>query len=285
MFGFLNVNKPAGPTSHDIVAQVRRILPRKTKVGHAGTLDPFADGVLVICVGKATRLASYVQASPKRYLAGITLGATSTTDDPEGQITRIAQADAPPEAAITATAKKFVGEIEQVPPAHSAVHVAGVRAYKLARAGEQVTPATRTVTIHAVDVVRYEYPLLEIDVTCGSGTYIRALARDIGRVLGVGGYCSKLTRLAVGQFMIDDAISPDDSEALRNLHPPLTALGSLPKVQVNSDDEKLISAGRAIEIAPLPDAAEVAVLNDRGELVAIGAIGTDGLFQPRKVFR
>ena len=165
MFGFYNVRKPAGPTSHDVVAQVRRKLPGSVKVGHAGTLDPFAEGVLVLCVGQATRLASFVQAQLKEYHAAITLGATSTTDDPEGEITPAPVGAAPRWRRVADALADFVGRIEQTPPVHSAVHVGGRRAYKLARAGKEPHLPARTVTIHSIKLVRYEYPLLEMAVT------------------------------------------------------------------------------------------------------------------------
>ncbi len=169
MFGFFNINKPLGPTSHVVVAHVRRRVTRKTKVGHAGTLDPFAGGVLVVCVGPATRLADYVQAGPKSYLAEVTLGATSTTDDTEGEITE-SPAAAPSADAVRNATQRLTGTIQQVPPSHSAVHLGGRRAYKLARQGTRVDLPARQVTIHAIDVVEYEYPRLVLDVACGSGT-------------------------------------------------------------------------------------------------------------------
>ncbi|HOF19452.1 MAG TPA: tRNA pseudouridine(55) synthase TruB, partial [Phycisphaerae bacterium] len=164
MFGFFNLRKPAGPTSHDMVSAVRRLLPRGTRVGHAGTLDPFADGVLVICVGPAARLAEFVQAAPKRYRAVVTLGATSTTDDPEGEILPREPAPPPSPQDVRQAVARFVGEIPQTPPAHSAVLVNGHRAYKLARAGRELNLRPRVVAIHAIDVIRYDWPRLTLDV-------------------------------------------------------------------------------------------------------------------------
>jgi len=285
MFGLLNVNKPPGPTSHDIVARVRRLVGRKVKVGHAGTLDPAADGVLVICLGPATKLADYVQALPKQYLADVRLGATSTTDDTEGEIVETPRAAPPPPQAVRDALARFAGQIQQVPPAHSAVHVAGRRAYKLARAGEKPVLAPRTVTIHEIRLLACEFPRLQIDVRCGSGTYIRSLARDIGEALGVGGYCAALTRTAVGPFTIDRAHTPDDLRPAEHLLDPLTALDALAKVPVTSDQADLIRNGRCVALDAPPDPGEVALLDEAGRLLALATVQSDARgLHPRRVF-
>jgi tRNA pseudouridine55 synthase len=182
-FGVLNVYKPAGLTSRDAVDRVERLV-RPAKAGHAGTLDPLATGVLVICVGQATRLIRFVQQMRKRYLATFLLGQSSETDDVEREVVAIPNAVVPTRALIDSTLPQFVGEIQQRPPAHSAIKIAGRRAYKLARKGVNLDLAARTVTIHQLDVLRYEYPELDLDIECGSGTYIRALGRDLGNALG-----------------------------------------------------------------------------------------------------
>ena len=284
MFGLLNVHKPPGPTSHDIVAAVRRLAGRGVKVGHAGTLDPFAGGVLVVCVGAATRLADYVQRQPKRYTAGIVLGVTSTTDDSEGEIAADPAVRAAPQDAVLEAIARFVGEIEQVPPAHSAVHVDGRRAYKLARAGERVNLKPRTVSVHAIELLDYDFPHLELDVRCGSGTYIRALARDIGAALGVGGYCGHLTRTEVGPFTIDAATPPDRLDLSRDLADPLLAVQDMPRVTVSPPQADLIRTGRRVRHAHAPDHGEVAVVDDAGRLLAIAAVVDGGALQPTKVF-
>jgi len=295
VFGFINVNKPPGPTSHDVVATVRRLLrsrgvprkgPRSVKVGHAGTLDPFASGVLVICVGPATRLASYVQDKPKRYLAEITLGATSTTDDVQGEISPCESAQPPSQEAITGLLPNFLGQIEQVPPAHSAVHIDGQRAYTLARQGEQVQLAPRPVTIHNIELVRYAYPLLSLDVACGSGTYMRALARDIGAKLGIGGYCSALTRMQVGSFSLDEAVALEAIDLSRDVLSPLAALGKLPRVTAGPAAIGCLRNGNAIALDSPTDPGETAVLDEGGRLVALGTVADDAVtFRPSKVFR
>jgi tRNA pseudouridine55 synthase len=285
MFGFLNVCKPPGPTSHDIVAQVRRVFSEKIRVGHAGTLDPFAEGVLVICLGPATRLAGYVQSQPKWYAAEITLGATSSTDDVEGKIVETPLAAAPSQQAVREKLLSFVGEIEQVPPFHSAVHVRGERAYKIARAGGRPSLPARRVTIHEMELVAYEFPLLRIGVHCGSGTYVRSLARDIGNALGVGGYCSRLTRTAVGPFKIEQAVPLERLDVPRDLISPLAALQSLPKVTVDERAARSLAVGRAIPYAGPAHGGEIAVLDEHAHLLCIATLTDAGrTLAPGKVF-
>ncbi len=260
---------------------VRGKLPRGEKAGHAGTLDPFAEGVLVVCVGPATRLADYVQAQPKRYAAEVTLGATSTTDDPTGRIAPVTPAVEPSADGVRQVLGRFVGHIQQAPPAHSAVHVNGKRAYELARAGADVQLAARPVVVHSIDVRTYQFPLLQLEVLCGSGTYVRALARDIGAALGCGGYCSRLTRTAVGAFTIDQAVGPDQLNPARDLRPPVQALGAMARITVNEGAAERLRRGQAVELrveqlssggAGRPRGDEVAVLDEQGRLVAIGLV-------------
>lgn len=288
VFGLLNIAKPAGPTSHDVVDAVRRRVGKKVKVGHAGTLDPFAEGVLVVCLGPATRLAEYVQPQPKRYRATVTLGAASDTDDPTGIVTPLAGARPPKESRVRKALAGFVGDIQQVPPAHSAVHVEGRRAYKLARAGETPDLAARTVTVHSIELLAYAYPSAELDVRCGSGTYIRALARDLGAALGCGGYCSRLIRMAVGPFTLDRAVAPEQVDLSRHLLPPTAALGEMPRVRLDAAACAAVAKGQAVALANPPataTGAELAALDEAGRLVAIGVLADGGAtFRPGKVF-
>ncbi len=286
MFGFFNVNKPSGPTSHDFVAAVRRKLPRGVKVGHAGTLDPFADGVLVLCVGPATRLVNFVQDAPKRYVAQVMLGATSSTDDIEGEITQTTAATAPEKQAVSQVLEKFVGKIDQIPPTHSAVHVNGQRAYKIARAGEKVELQAKKVEIYSIDLLSYEYPLLKIDVKCGSGTYIRSLARDIGCELSVGGYCSKLTRTEIGSFKIKNAVDVDCLDLQSDLISPLVALENLEKIQADEADVRRLALGQAVTLEqPCQGNRQCAVVDKHNNLVALANSSENGLMlKPNKVF-
>ena len=285
MFGLLNVCKPPGPTSHDLVAQVRRRIGRGIRVGHAGTLDPFAEGVLVICIGPATRLADYVQRQLKRYEAEVVLGATSTTDDPEGRIVPAQGASPVGAEGVGAVLAGFVGTVEQAPPAYSAVHVDGRRAYKLARAGQRVAPAPRPVTIHAIDVLRYEYPRLVLDVRCGSGTYLRALARDVGAALGVGGYCGRLVRTEVGPFKLPGAVPPDRLDPPTHLLPPLAALAGMPRLDLTGEQARDVGCGRGIVSQAVLPPGEVALVGPDGQLAAIAVVQGDGRsLKPAKVF-
>ncbi len=286
-FGFLNVFKPLECTSHRAVAAVRRRVPQGTKVGHAGTLDPLATGVLVICVGPATRLAEYVQPRPKRYRTVIALGATSTTDDREGAIEPVAEARPAPADRVEAFLNRFVGRLDQTPPSHSAVHVGGHRAYKLARRGECPELAARPVTIHHIGLLRYEWPELEIEVCCGAGTYIRALARDIGAELGVGGYCAELKRTAVGPFTLDDAVDLAEADPARHLTSPLAALDDVAQIELDDARIEKVAMGQAVSIgADLPEPGKsIAILDRAGRLAAIGHVRTDGQsVRPDKVF-
>ncbi|MFP4433175.1 MAG: tRNA pseudouridine(55) synthase TruB [Phycisphaerae bacterium] len=290
MFGLLNIHKPVGPSSHAIVAGVRRRVPRGVKVGHAGTLDPRADGVLVICLGPATRLAEYVQHAPKRYRTTVTLGARSTTDDTEGEITHTDAAKPPAREDIEAALVGMIGRIEQVPPVHSAVHVDGRRAYEIARDGQDVQITPRPVTIHEIRLAAYEYPALTLEIVCGSGTYIRSIARDVGETLGVGGYCRTLTRTAVGEFTLETALPPDEVDPRRDLIAPARAVSHLPPCHVTDAQVAKLTIGQRVSLdeVDLPDeptaAEDIAVFDPAGELVAIAIRETHrNALRPTKV--
>lgn len=199
------VDKPAGMTSFGAVARVRRVLSeregRKVKVGHTGTLDPFATGLLILLAGKATKQAPTLTKLDKEYEATICLGSTSTTGDTEGEITETGIA-VPARAEIDKVLAQFVGKIEQRPPAFSAIKINGQRAYKLARAGKEVEMPTRTVEIYSLDVIDYSEPILKIRTHVSSGTYIRTLAEDIGKALGCGAYCKELRRTKIANYDI-----------------------------------------------------------------------------------
>ena len=212
--GLLVVDKPVGPTSMDVCRAVRRH-SGGAKVGHAGTLDPLAGGVLVVCLGTATKAIDRLMASEKAYRAEIDLSALSTTDDLEGERTPVVVETPPDRQVVERACAAFVGVIEQRPPAHSAVHVEGRRAYQIAReaarqGGEAERPPARPVTIHAIDIVEYDWPRLVLDIRCGKGTYIRSLARDLGEALGVGGMLTGLCRTRVGSYRLEEATPLDD---------------------------------------------------------------------------
>ena len=206
MDGLLVVNKPVGWSSMDVVRRVRAAAGGG-KVGHAGTLDPLADGVVVCCLGRATRRVEQIMGLPKTYRAGVDLSAFTRTDDRESVPEPVAVAHPPPPQTVEAALARFVGRIEQTPPAHSAMRVEGRRAYQLARAGQPVALTPRPVTIHRIAQIEYAWPIATLRIRCGRGTYIRSLARDLGRALGTGGHLARLCREAVGPFTLEQAVT------------------------------------------------------------------------------
>jgi tRNA pseudouridine55 synthase len=285
--GLLVIDKPSGMTSRVVVDRVQHLFPRGTKIGHTGTLDPLATGVLVVCVGAATRLTEYLQSMTKTYRAGIRLGSYSDTDDADGAVTEV-QGAAPDRAAVEQCLSGFIGFIEQTPPKYSAAKLKGRRAYDLARRGQEVALRPRRVHIGRIDIVSYEYPQLEIEVRCGKGTYIRSLARDIGELLHCGGLIQTLRRTKVGWFRAEDALSLDaDAESIRAQLLPLSA--AVPYlVQVQLDDTRLrnLRHGLAVpaEVVVSPEDDDVAILDSQGELVALGRFDrATGLLHPKKV--
>lgn len=219
--GLLVIDKRVGLTSMTVCAVVRGKLrtggaPWRIKVGHGGTLDPLATGLLVVLVGKATRLCDKVMAGEKRYTAEVDLSRTSTTDDREGQITEVVVAQPPMRGEIEEACRRFSGVIQQTPPAHSAMKVGGKRAYQIARHGGAPDLKPRPVEIHSIEVLEYSWPLVKLDVRCGKGTYIRSLARDLGAALGCGGMLVNLRRTAVGRWTLGQARTLDElPEVLR----------------------------------------------------------------------
>ena len=287
--GLLVVDKPGGMTSRAALDRALRWFPRRTRMGHTGTLDPLATGVLVLCAGSATRLAEYVQRMPKTYRTTLHLGARSDTDDADGAVTVVANAVVPSNEMLKARLSKFIGTIEQVPPAFSAAKVTGRRAYDLARQGEQVDLRPRPVRIDRIDVHHFEYPKLELEIHCGKGTYIRSLARDLGERLGCGAYVKRLRRTAVGPFTERDAISldADMTTARSKLQPLDAALIGMPRVTLSGPEVNLIAQGRSLENVTMEaaDASEVGLFDHAGSLVAVAEYDKAGrCLRPEKVF-
>ncbi len=294
--GILIVAKPAGPTSHDVVALVRRLAATK-RVGHGGTLDPFANGVLPIFLGQATRVVEYHAGDTKGYRATVCFGAVSTTDDLEGELTPVGVA--PGRAAVEAALPAFIGTISQRPPAYSAIKVGGRRAYAMARAGESVVLAEREVTIKSIDLVDWddtdpERPIAIIEVACAAGTYIRALARDLGERVGSAAYLGALTRTASGPFLLDEAKPLDDvREAAAGgpaglvpfLRPVDAGLEAFPVVTLTTAEVVAVARGQYVLPAvgmPVP-AEKYRLVGPDAALVAI-ASAKDGRLAPDKVF-
>ncbi len=204
--GVLNVDKPAGPTSARVVGHIKRLLPRGHKVGHAGTLDPFATGVLLVMIGKATKQSATLMGQAKQYSATIRLGATTPTDDCDSPAQPVSNLTLPDELTLSAALAQFVGEQMQRPPAFSAIHVGGRRSYDLARAGQPVELAPRLVRIDAITLLAYRPPDVDVLIDCGKGVYIRSIARDLGEQLNCGGYLTQLRRTRIGDYTAQDAV-------------------------------------------------------------------------------
>lgn len=280
--GFLLINKPPGPTSHDIVATVRRILP-ETHVGHLGTLDPAAEGLLVLAVGaKALKVVELFRGLPKAYEADVHLGAVSTTYDREGVITETPAkpgwAMPEPAAVQRLLNEKFTGTIAQVPPAASAVHIGGERAYRKMRQGRAVDLPPRDVTITECSLVSYEHPVVRLFVRCGSGTYIRSLAHDFGAALRIGAYLSALKRTAVGEWSVEHAVAPDQAR-WTDVLPLKEVLKSFPGVVIDAAQAQDLGHGKNIDVKIVGET--IAWHEDLP--VAILEATTDGKAHGRKV--
>jgi tRNA pseudouridine55 synthase len=283
--GFLNINKPLNMTSHDVVAKIRRTLKVK-KVGHAGTLDPLATGVLIICVGSATRLSEYVMHATKRYRAQVHLGVTTNTYDAEGEILQQRDASHIQRAAVEAKLAMFLGNIEQMPPMYSAIKQGGQKLYDLARAGQTVERELRPVRIDSIEIEDWSPPEFRLDVVCSAGTYIRSLAFDLGEALGVGAYLSGLSRVASGAFQLENAVTLETLFAAEDwyqyLITPQAGITDWPTVQLSADETDHILHGRSIPSAqPISELAFA--YNPSGQLIAILRADA-GLWRPHKVF-
>ncbi len=275
--GIVIVDKPAGMTSHDVVARCRRIFATR-KVGHAGTLDPMATGVLVIGIDRATKILGLLMTDAKSYTATIRLGQTTSTEDSGGELLQTISAEHLTEAQVTAAAARFRGDIDQVPSAVSAIKVGGKRAYRLAREGEPVELAARSVRIDRLDVVKFhrhgQLIDLDVEVDCSAGTYIRALARDLGVSLGVGGHLTALRRTRSGQFGVDQARALDDLAAAPQLSYTLDAACRkvFPRRALSADEAVAAGHGRRLVAAGIdgvyaatdPDGQVIALLRDAG---------------------
>lgn len=285
-FGFLNINKPLGITSHDVVAVVRRTLKLK-RVGHAGTLDPLASGVLVVCVGTATRLSEYVMASRKVYRAVVRLGVTTTTYDAAGDI--IAQHDAThlSRAHVDAALPAFIGHIEQLPPMYSAIKKDGKKLYELARAGIEIERQARPVYIASIEIEDWALPDVILRVTCGSGTYIRSLAHDLGAALGVGGSLVGLVRTASGAFDVAQAV---DLETFRTAETPAAyliaprqALSDYLHITLDAPALDDVAHGRMPALLHTHADDTLAMAFSEGGILVAVLIAQDGKWKPHKV--
>jgi tRNA pseudouridine55 synthase len=278
MDGVVLVDKPAGPTSHDVVARVRRALPRGVKVGHAGTLDPFATGLLLVLLGRATRIQQYLMGLGKEYETVARLGWTSTTGDPEGELTHTGRV--PPADAVLPT-----GLLRQRPPAYSAVKVGGKRAYALARAGQDVTVPERDVRVERFEERWREGDRAAYAIACSSGTYVRSLVMDLGDA-----YCLELRRTAIGPFRVEDAAPPPERGTQPGAWTPRVlgladALrGVLPAVLLDAGHADRAGHGQAVVTPPTAPEGDVLLLDPAGDPVCVAHV-TDGRAKPRVGFR
>ncbi len=288
MNGLLVIDKPGGMTSRDVVNRVQRWFPKGTKVGHTGTLDPLATGVLVVCIGAATRLADFVQAMGKTYRSRFRLGARSDTDDADGTITPLPGAVPPTEEELRAALGQFVGLIKQVPPAYSAVKLGGRRAHDMARRGEDVSPAARTVRVDGIRLLGYEWPFADVEIDCGKGTYIRSIARDLGERLRCGGLVETLRRTRVGPFMAEQGIGLDVSseKGRARLLPMAAATVGMSRCPLDAEEVIRFRRGQVIRTAGCESSSEpVAALGPGGELIGVGSAEQAGWLKPIVVLK
>jgi tRNA pseudouridine55 synthase len=272
--GLLLVDKDRGPTSHDVVTAVRRALGER-RVGHAGTLDPMATGLLVMGVGPATRLLRFAQAGDKRYVGTARLGVATDSLDAEGTVTARARVPEVAAAALAEAALALTGAIAQVPPMVSAIKVGGERLHALARRGVEVERAAREVRVSAFVVTPGEEPAtLDFDVTCSAGTYVRVLVSDLAERLGTLGHLTSLRRVASGRFRVDDALTLEElgarvAHGAAVLLPAAQFVAQLASVTLSAEEERRVRQGRSIDLDPALSGDEVAALDARGELVAV----------------
>jgi len=287
--GIVNIAKPADITSRDAVDRVKRWV-KPAKIGHAGTLDPLATGVLLIAVGSATRLVAHLQQLPKTYRAAFRLGETSDSDDVTGAIISRQDASAISREQVLAALNACVGTILQTPPQVSAVHVAGRRAYALARQGVEFELQPRPVDVYSMQLLDWAPPEFSIEMTCGSGTYVRSIGRDVGMTLGCGALMTSLVRTAIGPFTLHKALPIEHLSrdvVSQALQPAVAAVPKLPKVTVNDLEERAIRCGQTVPLPrelSLSAGQELAWVDAVGCLVGIGAVtATDHRVQPRIV--
>jgi len=297
--GLLNIDKPKGITSHDVVNRLRKVA-RQRKVGHAGTLDPMATGVLLVCLGQATRLIEYLVTGRKQYRATIRFGIATNTLDADGEVMAEKDPSDLSEARLRPLLPRFMGEIEQIPPIFSALKKRGKPLYKLARAGQTVEVEPRRVTIDSLVWIAWQPPDLTLDISCSSGTYIRSLARDLGQAAGTGAHLAELTRTASGMWSLSEAVPLDiierdaakgSSAWLNYLYPPDRAVDHLPRVILDQGSSERIKHGQHVQISSdLPAESRggelIRAYTPGGDFLAIltPVEANDKLWRPKKVF-
>ena len=283
MIGFINLNKQLGQTSREGVNAVQQLV-RPAKIGHCGTLDPLATGVLVVCVGPATRLTNLVLEASKTYIGDFRLGVSSDTEDIEGQL--VPMVDAPPVTAaqIESVLPEFVGDIEQMPPKFSALKVNGKRAYDLARQGKEVKLKPRQIQVYSLRLISFEYPNFQLAIDCGSGTYVRSLGRDIGARVGSAAIMTALKRTAIGTFLVEDAIDTSvlNSENIsQHLLPVDHCLHELKRVKVNDAQARGLIDAQPLDLPAYADFERIVALDKRDRVLAVLHRRDECLFTPK----
>jgi|TARA_X000000950_G_scaffold54479_1_gene65014 tRNA pseudouridine55 synthase len=289
--GILVVDKPAGISSNDVVQQAKRLFGAQ-KVGHTGSLDPLATGVLPLCFGEATKFSQYLLDADKKYWAQVRLGITTETADADGEV--IAQADTSgiTESQVTAALETFVGEIEQIPSMYSALKHQGQPLYKLARQGIEVERAPRRISIYSAELLQFSEASIELRVHCSKGTYIRSLAEDLGAALGCGGHVSALRRLAAGPYEEAQATTLDELREVGDVRemdalllPVSSAVGSWPAVRLHEDTAHYVRQGQPVQVAHAPTDGWVQIfeLAEEDRFLGVGEILTDGRVAPRRL--
>ena len=295
--GFVNLYKPSGITSMDALRQVKRITGQRKKVGHGGTMDPLARGVLPVCFGQATRLMDHVVSGRKIYQMEITFGVTTSTYDGEGEVVKTGDPGGLTRKLIEDALEPFLGVIQQAPPMYSAIKVGGQRLYKLARAGIEIEVATRPVEIHDIRIVQYDLPSLTLQVECGKGAYMRSLAHDLGEALGCGAHVSALERLSCGEFKAETAITPDQlgttadnqKDWQQHLLPVDWVLRNLKSITVGPQAEQYLRHGQTVNLGHAPQNAGYleefrAYANDGRFLALVRFERSENSWRPVKVF-
>jgi len=292
MDGIFNIHKPTGMTSHDVVARIRKLLKQR-RVGHAGTLDPAASGVLPICVGQGTRVAEYLSESGKEYRAELVFGIETDTYDGEGEITRTASTEGLDQTSIEQALTQFHGPQMQVPPRYSAIKIQGQAAYKRTRAGEELTLAARPIEISRLEIVAWNSPTLVLDVACSKGTYIRSLAYDLGQALGCGAHLGGLIRTRSGPFSLEDSLTLEElasaceqGQVASHLQPADKALARYPALKLSAEEAARVRHGNAFSTPDAEKANSLArVYNAAGDFIAIAEWEPQTeKWQPKKVF-
>lgn len=291
--GLLCVNKPQGITSRQVVNQFQKLVC-PARIGHAGTLDPLATGVLVLCIGQSTRLIRFVQDQPKEYIGEFVLGKRSDTDDITGEVVDTPDCPVIEREQLERCLPHYTGRIEQTPPQYSAVHIDGQRAYDLARQGKEFDIKPRTVDVYELELSEFQFPRFQLRIVCGSGTYIRSIGRDLGAELGVGATMSSLVRTRIGNFDLESALSLEEPPTLESitdrLQPPITAVPHLPHYQCDEREQRALRLGQKLTCDParLPEVdeiIEIAATTPDGDLVAIADWErADHRLSPRQVY-